>query len=185
VGEALRRWGQPQGLSVWGRPPPAVRPGPAGLRGLSSDRHHVLKAWIAAILWLIVIAIESSAWLSAHNTSRIIYPLFHFLFGLDWEHFERWHFFIRKGGHIFGYGLLCILLFRAWRETLPVSSGVQWTFRWASIAVLGTALVASLDEWHQSFIPSRTGSIQDVLLDTCAAIGAQILVLLWMKFFLR
>jgi len=152
---------------------------------LTSDRHHVLKAWIAAILWLIVIAIESTAWLSANNTGRFLYPLLHFLFGLDWERFEHWHFFIRKGGHVFGYGLLSILLFRAWRETLPVVSGARWTFRWANIAVLGTALVASLDEWHQSFIPSRTGNVRDVLLDTCAGLGAQILVVLWTMVFAR
>lgn len=143
---------------------------------MSSDRHQVLKAWIAAILWLIVIAIESTAWLSAHNTSRILYPLLHFLFGLDWDRFELWHFYIRKSGHVFGYGLLSILLFRAWRETLPALSGAKWTFRWAAMAVLGTALVASLDEWHQTFIPSRTGTVHDVVLDTCAGIAAQILI---------
>jgi VanZ family protein len=146
---------------------------------LSADPHHVLKAWIAAILWLIVIAIESSAWLSATNTGRILYPVFHFLFRMDWDRFEFWHFYLRKGGHVFGYGLLSILLFRAWRETLPAVNNAKWTFRWVSIAVLGTALVASLDEWHQSFIPSRTGTVQDVVLDTCAGIGAQILVFLW------
>jgi VanZ family protein len=148
---------------------------------LSTDRHHLLKAWIAAVLWLIVIAIESTAYLSANNTSRFLYPLLHFLFGMDQAHFEPWHFFIRKSGHVFGYGLLCILLFRAWRETLPALGNPKWTWRWATIAVLGTALVASLDEWHQSFIPSRTGTVRDVLLDTCAAIGAQILVFVWAK----
>ena len=153
---------------------------PGGTDGrLISDRHHLLKAWIAAILWLIVIAIESSAWLSAHNTGRILYPLLHFLFGLSQASFPTVHFFIRKSGHVFGYGLLSILLFRAWRETLPALGNPQWTFRWANIAVLGTALVASLDEWHQSYIPSRTGSIHDVILDTCAGIGAQILLILW------
>ncbi|HTW57747.1 MAG TPA: VanZ family protein [Terriglobales bacterium] len=146
---------------------------------MSSDRHQVLKAWIALVLWLIVIAIESTAYLSAHNTSRILYPVLHFLFGVDWERFEVWHFYIRKGGHVFGYGLLSILLFRAWRETLPVISGARWTWRWANIAVLGTALVASLDEWHQSYIPSRTGTVRDVILDTCAGIGAQILLFLF------
>jgi len=60
---------------------------------------------------------------------------------------------------------------------------VKWTFRWTSIAVLGTALVASLDEWHQSFIPSRTGTPRDVDLDTCAGIAAQMLVFLWIKSF--
>lgn len=150
---------------------------------MSSDRHHVLKAWIAAILWLIVIAIESTAWLSSHNTSRILYPLLHYLFGLNYFQFEHWHFYIRKGGHVFGYGLLSILLFRAWRETLPALRGERWIFRWANLAVLGTAFVASLDEWHQSFIPSRTGTPRDVLLDTCAGLGAQMLVFLWIKLF--
>ena len=152
---------------------------------MSTDRHHVLKAWIAAILWLIVIAIESSAYLSAHNTSRILYPVLHFLFGMNWERFEYWHFYIRKSGHVFGYGLLSILLFRAWRETLPAMSDEKWTSRWAIIAVLGTALVASLDEWHQSFIPSRTGTPRDVLLDTCAGIAAQILLYFWLRSFAK
>ena len=134
-------------------------------------------------MWLIVIAIESSAYLSAHNTSRILYPLLHFLFGMNHATFEHWHFYIRKGGHVLGYALLSILLFRAWRETLPALSGAKWTARWATIAVLGTALVASLDEWHQSYIPSRTGTPRDVLLDTSAGIAAQILVFLWMTFF--
>lgn len=146
---------------------------------MNSDRHDVLKAWIAAILWLILIAIESTALLSASNTSRILYPLLHFLFGMDWEHFEIWHFFIRKTGHVIGYGILSVLLFRAWRATLPAMSGARWTPRWATIAIFGTALVASLDEWHQSFIPSRTGRWQDVVLDTCAGVGIQLLIFLW------
>ena len=146
---------------------------------MTADRHRLLKAWIAAILWLIVIAIESTTYLSSNNTSRILYPLLHFLFGIDPAPFEHLHFYIRKGGHVFGYGLLSILLFRAWRETLTVVSDAKWTLRWATLAVLGTAIVASLDEWHQSFIPSRTGTPWDVLLDTCAGTAAQILLLIW------
>jgi len=150
---------------------------------LSTDRHHVLKAWIAAILWLIVIAIESTSYLSANSTSRILYPLLHLLFGLNHARFEHWHIYIRKGGHVFGYGLLSFLLFRAWRETLPSIQNSKWTLRWSTIAVLGTAFVASLDEWHQSYIPSRTGTPWDVLLDTSAGIAVQILVFLWTSWF--
>ena len=150
---------------------------------LNSGRHDVLKAWIAAILWLILIAIESSALLSSRNTGRILYPVLHYLFGLDWDGFEVWHFYIRKSGHVIGYGTLSILLFRAWRATLPALDNVNWTFRWANIAILGTALVASLDEWHQSFIPSRTGTVRDVVLDTCAGVAAQVLVFFWWKSF--
>ena len=150
---------------------------------MSTDRHHVLKAWIATILWLIVITIESTSYLSAHTTSRFLYPLLHFLFGLSHASFEHWHFYIRKGGHVFGYGLLSFLFFRAWRETLPSMRNSKWTMRWATFAVLGTAVVATLDEWHQSYIPSRTGTPWDVLLDTSAGIIAQIVIVLWVRWF--
>lgn len=146
---------------------------------MSSGRHEVLKAWIAAILWLIVIAIESTAWLSSNHTSRILYPLFHYLFSMDLERFEILHHYMRKAGHVVGYAILSILLFRAWRATLPVANNAKWTWRWANIAVLGTALVASLDEWNQSFLPSRTGRWQDVVLDTCGGIAAQVLLVVW------
>jgi VanZ family protein len=146
---------------------------------LISRRHTVFRAWIPAILWLVIIAIESSALLAPQNTSRILYPMLHFLFGVDRFHFAQWHFYIRKAGHVVGYGILSILLFRAWRVTLPVAGKTlnpNWTMRWANIAVLGTALVASLDEWHQTFIPSRSGTVHDVILDSCAGVAAQILV---------
>ena len=146
---------------------------------MNSEKNNLLKAWLAAILWLIVIAIESTAYLSANNTSRILYPILHFLFGMDWMRFEFWHFYIRKGGHVVGYGILSFLLFRAWRATLRSENHSGWMLRWSAMAVLGTAIVASLDEWHQSFIPSRTGRWQDVVLDTCAGIAVQILILLW------
>lgn len=145
------------------------------------DRHRVLKTWIALTLWLIVIAIESTSYLSSQNTSRFLYPVVHFLFGIDEATFAPYHHFLRKCGHVFGYGLLSILLFRAWRETLPSVSGKRWTFRWANIAVLGTCLVASLDEWHQSFLPSRTGTVWDVVLDTCAGIAAQLATFLALR----
>jgi len=150
---------------------------------LTSNRHEVLKAWIAAILWLIVIAIESSALLSATNTSRILYPILHFVFGVDWSRFEIWHFYIRKGGHVVGYAILSTLLFRAWRATWPTIRDRRWSASWAGLAILGTAIVASLDEWHQSYIPSRTGRWQDVVLDTSAGLAAQMLVVLFWKMF--
>jgi VanZ family protein len=148
---------------------------------LNSEKNNLLKAWIAAILWLIVIAIESTSYLSAENTSRILYPILHFFCGLDWAHFRVWHFYIRKTGHFLGYGILSILLFRAWRATLPDMKNVLWTLRWSAIAILGTLIVASLDEWHQTFIPSRTGRWQDVVLDTCGGIVAQILIFVFCK----
>lgn len=143
----------------------------------NKNRHDVLKAWVALILWLIVITIESTT-LSSAETSRFLYPVLHFLFGIDWVTFQPWHHLLRKCGHVFGYALLSILLFRAWRASLPSITGAKWSLRWTTIAILGTAFVASLDEWHQSYIPSRTGTYKDVILDTCAGIAAQLAIYL-------
>jgi VanZ family protein len=139
------------------------------------------KAWLAALLWLGLIAFESTNILSAEKTGRILYPLLHFLLGLDPVRFLTWHFVLRKTGHVIGYAILSLLLFRAWKATILVSGSPRWSIVWARIAFTMTALVASLDEWHQTFLPSRTGTIRDVVLDSTAALAAQILLFFWLQ----
>jgi VanZ family protein len=149
---------------------------------LTSAHKQQLKAWIAALLWLGLIVGESTNLGSAANTSRILYPLLHFLMGLDPFRFETWHFYIRKSGHFIGYFMLSWLLFRAWKVTLPFVSAT-WSIQWARIAFFMTALVACLDEWHQTYLPSRTGALHDVVLDSTAAFVAQTVIFL--GFYLR
>ena len=91
------------------------------------------------------------------------------------EKFNFWHHILRKTGHVLGYGILSVLLFRAWKVTLP-ENGLRWSWRWTYLAFFCTALVATLDEWHQSYLPSRTGTYRDVILDSAAAIAAQLLL---------
>jgi VanZ family protein len=148
---------------------------------MSSSRKNVWLAWLWVLLWLGVIALESTSYASSANTGRFLYPVLHFLFGIDPVRFATWHFFLRKGGHVFGYGMLSWLLFRALRITALSSRDPNWSMAWALLAITGTAFVASLDEWHQSFLPSRTGTVRDVLLDTAAALVIQILVFLLVR----
>lgn len=142
---------------------------------LNSPKHDLLKKWIAAILWIGVICIESTDLMSSNNTGSFIYSLL----APFWPHidpikFGEFHAMLRKVGHFVGYGILSFLLFRAWRVT--IKRGVQWTMLWALVSFLMTALVAILDEWHQTFIPSRTGTYKDVLLDSAAALCVQIVI---------
>jgi VanZ family protein len=148
---------------------------------LTPSQNHILKTWIAAILWLILIALESSSLGSAANTSRFLYPLLHFLIGLDPIRFLVWHVYIRKTGHFVGYFMLSLLLFRAWRATFAQRGARGWSTLWVGIALSMTALVASLDEWHQSYLPSRTGTIEDVFLDIFAALTAQLVIYLVLR----
>jgi VanZ family protein len=51
------------------------------------------------------------------------------------------------------------------------------------LALLGTATTASADEYHQSFLPNRSGTPWDVLLDCCGAITLQIIVYVFIRIF--
>jgi VanZ family protein len=44
-------------------------------------------------------------------------------------------------------------------------------------------MTASADEFHQTFLPNRTGSPWDVLLDCCGALALQLLVYVFMRIF--
>ncbi len=53
---------------------------------------------------------------------------------------------------------------------------IAWRVEATILAIFSTALVASADEFHQSFLPSRTGTPLDVLLDTTGASALCLLV---------
>jgi hypothetical protein len=71
-------------------------------------------------LWIGLIAAESTNLASAAKTGRFLYPIL-LLIGLDPIRFVVWHFCIRKTGHFVGYFILSLLLFRAWKATLPLA----------------------------------------------------------------
>lgn len=85
--------------------------------------------------------------------------------------FEPLHTIIRKTVHVVAYGLLGALDFRAVRGPRG-----GWRLGWSAIAVVLAVVIASLDEYHQSFFPSRTGVPGDVVIDACGATLAQLIV---------
>jgi VanZ family protein len=149
--------------------------------------HRVLD-WVPAALSVLMIALESTATMSADNTSHWLYPLWVWLFGaISPAHWDEVHHLIRKTGHFVGYGLVSLAFFYSWRQTLHRMAVQHWTlWRRASVlAVLCTLMIASLDEYHQRFIPSRTSSVFDVGIDLCGAIVFQLVLLLIIQWFSR
>ena len=73
-----------------------------------------------------------------------------------------------KEGISVGYGILGYFWFGAFSTTCRNST----RFLSAGLAIACTFLIASLDEWHQSFSPGRTGQFGDVVLDTSGAARA-------------
>jgi VanZ family protein len=139
-----------------------------------------LHAWWPVVLGLGVIALESTTLFSAEQTSGPLRTIYQALFGpvsnAEWGSI---HFYIRKTGHFLGYGLLALTWLRAWRLTLPRSTFLTD----ALLALLGTAMTASADELHQTFLKGRTGTPWDVLIDCCGAITLQFVVYIGMRIF--
>jgi VanZ family protein len=158
---------------------------------MPSSRVSGLRAaldWVPALLSVLVIALESTATMSAQNTSHWLYPIWVHFFGpttmTRWAHI---HHLIRKTGHFVGYGLVSVGFFYSWRQTLRRMAVKHWTLwrRASALAVGCTLLIAIADEFHQSFIPSRTSSPVDVCIDVCGAIAAQLLLLLIVQLYSR
>ena len=139
-----------------------------------------INAWLPVLIGVCVIMCESTEMFGADHTSRPLRWLFESIFGHVAD--AKWqivHMLMRKSGHFIGYGLIGLAWLRAWWMTLPHSRFIQDAF----LALIGTAAVASLDEFHQTYLPNRTGSPWDVMLDCCGAITLQFAVYLFMRFF--
>lgn len=116
--------------------------------------------------------------LSEDHTSRFIVPVLRwFKPDLSPAALRQAQFFIRKAAHFTEYALLALLLLSAMRQSLnPLARG--WSWRWATLALLICAAYAASDEFHQSFVPSRYGCAQDVMIDVAGAVMA--LTLVWL-----
>jgi VanZ family protein len=133
-----------------------------------------MRYWIPPALWTAVILAASSDVMSAAHTAPWLATIANAIFGhpLPPEQFDLLHAAVRKGGHLTEYGILGALLFRALRGGRPT----RWSVRWGVAAVSIAAVVAAVDEWHQTFVPSRSGSVGDVGIDVIGATLAQILI---------
>ena len=132
-----------------------------------------LRYWLPAMAWTCLVLLASSDLFSARNTGSILRALVMALFGpIDPRTLEVLHFLVRKCAHLTEYAIVSAIWFRAWRGRRP---GFQWN--WGMLGVAVALAVAITDEVHQSFVPSRTGDVRDVLLDLTGALCAQ--VLLW------
>jgi VanZ family protein len=150
---------------------------------MSSSRRgsgYWLSAWLPVLFGIGVIVLESTIWFGSDHTSHPLRLVFEALFGrMTDAHWNVIHHYIRKSGHFIGYGLLCLTWLRAWWMVLRTLT----FWRCALLGLVCTALVASCDEWHQTFLPNRTGTPWDVLLDCCGGSVALLLVYAYARAF--
>lgn len=129
------------------------------------------------VVWAAFVLFASSANFSASNTSRIIRPLLLWLFpGIAESSIQQVHFLVRKAAHFSEYAILALLTARAVRTSRLAALKRSW---WPASFVF-VAAVALVDEYHQSFLPSRTGTIYDSLLDMTGGAVALTCLAIWL-----
>ena len=140
------------------------------MSGISSK---ALRAWLLVLLCVALIWTLSGESYSAASTSRYLTPFLRWLYPeISWRAILRVHLFVRKSAHLTEYAVLAVLVFRALRLSLDVS-----TPRLIGLALALVVAVAAVDELRQSVLAARTGSLVDVAINfTGGALGVGLIV---------
>ena len=133
----------------------------------------LFSRYVPLIAWLAFISFASSDNFNASNTSRIIGPLVLWLFpNTSPETLAVVHFIMRKIAHFTEYAILGFLAARAFRTSPRPAIRQRWFLICATLIIV----YALLDEYHQSFVPSRTASIFDSFIDMAGGLTALLIV---------
>ena len=112
--------------------------------------------------------VGSTNLMSAEHTSRFVVPFLLWLKpGMSPQTIWVVLVAVRKCAHVIEYAVLALLLWRVFRNTRVLGAKALVIF---GAVMLGCALFAASDEFHQMFVKSRTPSVRDVLLDIAGAI---------------
>ena len=135
----------------------------------------LLKYWLPIFLWMIFIFVGSTDVMSSEHTSRFLIPFLRWLIpDLSDPTAGTIQLCIRKCAHLLEYAILSVLLLRAFRQNHMQMRGAFVS------AFVGAVLYAVLDEFHQSFVQSRTASPYDVGIDILGALTGMIIY--WLLF---
>jgi VanZ family protein len=133
------------------------------------DFSKIFKYWFPVFLWMCFIYLMSTALFSAQNTSLILGPILRFLFhSISHREIEMVHSVIRKLAHLTEYFISGLLLFRAFRA----GSTKRHAWRWALSSLVILVALAASDEYHQTYVTTRTPSVVDVGIDTMGGVLA-------------
>ncbi len=114
------------------------------------------------ILWIAFILYASSGEFSSENSSRFVRPFLLWLYpGISELQLAGVHFLTRKASHVAEYAILAFLA----RRVFAQSSQPFFRRRWFELSLILVALCSFLDEFKQSYDPSRSASILDCGID--------------------
>ena len=120
------------------------------------------KYWLPVVLWAGLVSLFSTDNFSSDKTSPLLLAIFQWLLPrASPERLQSLHFVIRKLGHFAEFFVLAMLLYRALRR----GQGSRWQWRVAAWTLSLVLFYSVADEVHQMFVPSRSSTWADSLLD--------------------
>jgi VanZ family protein len=131
-----------------------------------------ILVWVITFAWAGNMSLFSTGAYSGAVTGWLLAQVFNALhIQVSAAAFATIHFLIRKSAHLGEYAVFCLLLYHSFAPR----SFRRWNTRIAGGALLTSGLFSLVDEYHQSFVPSRTASLVDCGIDTAGALLALLL----------
>lgn len=144
--------------------------------------HVLVVLWMAVIFCFTAQTGDESGNLSS-GVSRLFMTIWNKIFFLGWDNAqvlamaELWDYPIRKLAHMTEFGILAVLLWNGLKYYAQIDTmKKRYLFAW-----VGAVCYAATDEFHQLFVPGRSGNLFDVCVDTLGVTIAIVLVHLVIK----
>jgi VanZ family protein len=147
---------------------------PALFNPAQSSRSRNANHWLPVFYALVFICFTSTTFMGGSHTQILVNAVWKAVLGTwHWDLTGEVNGVGRKVGHFIGYGLVGLIFRNAWYKS---ARAFHWVPRnllmlfAASTAVSSTFAVACIDEWHQTFLVGRVGSLHDALIDAAGAV---------------
>lgn len=132
------------------------------------------------IVWLIVIFMFSNqggetSTITSNNVSKNILSVYEKISSITYSKEEKEKIIessitvVRKTAHVFEYFILGLLLINALKDYR------KFDYRLLIYSIILCFIFAFLDEFHQLFIPNRTGRVVDTFIDSIGFISSTLI----------
>lgn len=138
-----------------------------------AKKKEIIISWMLLVIWMIFIFIMSSFNGNiSSNQSGSIADLIYNLFNISDT--EKVSLIVRKCAHVSEFFILGILVIN-----LISKYNVKYSYL---ISFIVCVLYASSDEFHQLFVPGRSGQVTDIFIDMIGTIFSLLAMYLFNKF---
>jgi VanZ family protein len=137
---------------------------------------HKKLRWLMVVVWAGFIFYLSTSGFGPSFTTWLLIQILSFLhIVVSPQRFEFLHFCMRKLAHITEYCIFSLLIYASFLN----AKDFEWQPRMALRSVVIAGLYSLTDEYHQSYVATRTASLIDCGIDTAGATFAALVVFVW------